>query len=420
MPRHGQNGPSTNVIPPSDGRWWLENVLIETTLMQTEDGGGRTLTEPAAVRIEDGVFSGVRMGERAPIGDLEVVDGAGLLLLPSLRDTHVHLDKTFYGGPWRAPTRSRPWPDRLKEEEKLLPEMSDEIPTRSNAILDLLVSHGTTRLVAHCNVDHVIGTRNVERVLDVLHKRDDVDWDVVAYPQHGLQRGRIKPLLAKALESGATMVGGLDPGSVEHDVDGVLETVFDLAARYDVGVDLHLHDSGTLGLYEMDRLSDVALRAGWEGRVSLSCAAALACGDPARVRATAAHLAEAGICVGTTMSVGGSAIPVAMLDDIGVQVSLGSDSIMDILTPFGQGDILEQLWVLAQRFQCYDEVSLARTLHFGAGDRARWSAAGTRTWPTQGEAADFMLIGASCSAEAIARRAPRHAVFHQGRTAYIR
>ncbi|SDS30259.1 amidohydrolase family protein [Microlunatus soli] len=390
---------------------WIEGVLIETKIIDTDDGA-RTLTEPAAIKIENGTFTEIRFGASAPSDAHTRMDADGMLMLPSLRDTHVHLDKTFYGGPWRAPIPGRHW---LAEEERLLPEMSENIPIRSNAILDLLISNGTTEVVAHCNVDHVIGTRNVERLLQVVRSRDDVDTAVVAYPQHGLQGGKIKPLLADALRAGASVIGGLDPGSRERDVDRTLDTIFDLAVEYDVGVDLHLHDPGTLGLFELDRVIDYTLQAGRQGRVSLSNANALANADAPTVRAMAERLAENRIGIGTTIGVGGSVIPISALSAAGVEVSLGSDSITDILTPFGQGDILEQVWMLAQRFGWSDERRLAQALLYGAGEPARWSADGRRAWPAVGDAADFLLVRASCTAEAVARRADRCHVFHRGR-----
>ena len=394
---------------------WIDNVLIETKIIDTDDGA-RTLTEPSAIKIENGVFAEIRIGESAPSAG-SVLNAGGLLLLPALRDTHVHLDKTFYGGPWRAPIPGRFW---LAEEERLLPEMSDNIPIRSNAILDLLISNGTTDVVAHCNVDHVIGTRNVERLLDVVRDRDDVSTKVVAYPQHGLQGDKIKPLLAEALLAGASVVGGLDPGSRERNVEQTLQTIFELAVEYDAGVDLHLHDPGTLGLFELDRLIDHTLDAGWQGRVSLSNANALASADPQTVRAMAERLAEARVGIGTTMGVGGSVIPIPELSAAGVEISLGSDSITDILTPFGQGDILEQVWMLAQRFGWSDERRLARALLFGAGEPGRWSEDDGRDWPAVGDHADFLLVRASCTAEAVARRAERERVFHRGSQVFPR
>ena len=394
--------------------YWLDNVRLEAAIVDT-DQGATTQARRVAVKVEGEAFAEIRVDGPAPRDGSLVVDADGLLILPALRDTHVHLDKTFYGGPWRAPIPGRHW---LAEEERLLPEMSENIPVRSNAILDLLVSRGTTGVVAHCNVDHVVGTRNVERLCEVVRHRDDVSVEVVAYPQHGLRQGRIVPLLALALEAGATVVGGLDPALVEGDIEKTLDAIFGLAVAHDVGIDLHLHDAGTLGLFELDRVIARTVDAGWQGRVQLSNAGALGNADQRAASALAARLAENRIAVSTTIGVGGSVIPVPLLFDAGVDVSLGSDSITDILTPFGQGDILEQVWMLAQRFGWSDERRLAQSLVFGAGEAARWTDDGHRPWPAVGGRASFMLVRATCTAEAVARRARREQVFHQGRRTF--
>lgn len=411
-----------------DGSWprgqssesmWVDNVLVETAIVDGDDGA-RTQSSLSALRVENGVFTEIAIGGSAPQNKpsdegTARIDGNGLLLLPSMRDTHIHLDKTFYGGPWRAPIPGRSW---LAEEERLLPEMSADIPIRSNAVLDLLVAHGTTEVVAHCNVDHIVGSLNVERVLEVTRQRNDVSTRVVAYPQHGLQGGKIKPLLIQALTAGATVVGGLDPGLLERNIELALDTVFGLAVDYDVDVDLHLHDGGSLGLFEIDRVIDHTIDIGWQGRVSLSNASALGNVAGGDIRARVDRLAAGGVAVGTTMGVGGSVIPIPLLREAGVEVSLGSDSITDILTPFGQGDILEQVWMLAQRFGWADELQLAKSLLFGAGEPARWTDDGHRAWPRVGDQASFLLVPASCTAEAVARRiGPRH-VFHRGRPTF--
>ncbi|MGV8611231.1 hypothetical protein ACV347_31500, partial [Pseudomonas aeruginosa] len=40
---------------------------------------------------------------------------------------------------------------------------------------------------------------------------------------------------------------------------------------------------------------------------------------------------------------------------------------------------------------------------------------GQRAWPKAGDAAEFVLVNASCAAEAVARLPARSATFHQGR-----
>ncbi|MGZ0148662.1 amidohydrolase family protein [Kribbella sp. WER1] len=391
--------------------WWLDRVGVETSIVQQADGAYETQVDSCALRIEDGVIVEVLRGRRAPDDGRRVFDADGMLLMPALRDTHIHLDKTFYGGPWRAPIPGRSW---LAEEERLLPEMSEQIPVRSNAILDLLISRGTTTVAAHCNVDHIVGTRNVERLLDVLRSRTDVDWTVIAYPQHGLRDGTIAPLLEQALGLGATVVGGIDPARIEGDVAKALDVTFGLAVDHGAGIDFHLHDGGSLGLYEISRILDFVEATGWQGKVALSNANALSGASPDSVRELASRLAAARVGVGTTVGVNGALLPFRALDEAGVDVSLGSDSIMDILTPFGPGDLVEQLWILAQRLGVSDEWGIAQTLHYAAGPAGRWQDDRTRAWPAAGDQASFFLTPATCSAEAIARRTPRRYVFHRG------
>lgn len=46
-------------------------------------------------------------------------------MLPAMRDMHIHLDKTFYGGPWRSLNRpaGTTIQDMIRLEQKLLPEL---------------------------------------------------------------------------------------------------------------------------------------------------------------------------------------------------------------------------------------------------------------------------------------------------------
>ena len=48
----------------------------------------------------------------------------GQLMLPAFRDMHIHLDKTFYGLPWRAPLPPEGmFMEIIAREEVLIPEL---------------------------------------------------------------------------------------------------------------------------------------------------------------------------------------------------------------------------------------------------------------------------------------------------------
>lgn len=133
--------------------YWIDNVLLEAGLIGEEDGSARSDTALGALRIADGRFAEVLWASRAPAEARNVIDAQGCLLLPGLRDMHVHLDKTYEGGAWRAPA---PWvsvPVRIAEKAALLPHLAATLQEGARALLDVMVSHGTTRVRSHCNVD---------------------------------------------------------------------------------------------------------------------------------------------------------------------------------------------------------------------------------------------------------------------------
>jgi cytosine/adenosine deaminase-related metal-dependent hydrolase len=103
-----------------------------------------------------------------------------------------------------------------------------------------------------------------------------------------------------------------------------------------------------------------------------------------------------------------------LLQEKGVRVRLGSDNIHDSWNPFGNGDILERLGRVIQVFEWYDEYSLSRSLKLITDGVTPLSDDGERIWPKPGDDATMVLVAASCSAEAIARRAARKKFLARG------
>ncbi len=110
----------------------------------------------------------------------------------------------------------------------------------------------------------------------------------------------------------------------------------------------------------------------------------------------------------------GRTIPIPLLHERGVKVWLGDDSITDHWSPFGKGDVLEKAGTLAERFHLVDEVELGQTLGFITGGVTPLNRNGERMWPRVGDEASVVFVDAGCSAEAVARRSERVAVFFKG------
>jgi len=93
---------------------------------------------------------------------------------------------------------------------------------------------------------------------------------------------------------------------------------------------------------------------------------------------------------------------------------VGSDNIYDAWRPFGNGDLLERVGRLANRFHLTDESALDQSLDFITKGITLLDSEGKRKWPLLGHEANMVLVDASCAVEATARRAQRIAVFFQG------
>lgn len=414
--------------------YWLRHVRLECGFRYEEDRISGTDTELCDLRIEDGVIQAIQpagvarasgaggagegdgaISSELPADELPEVDARGRLMLPAFREMHIHLDKTYYSGEWKAVKPSSSIFDRIREEEELLPKQLPYVESRAKALLSLILRFGSTHVRTHVNVDPVIGLCNLEATMQALDAfAGRMTHEVVAFPQHGLLRSGVERELREAMRRGATLVGGVDPGTVDGDVERSLQTLMDIAVEADAGIDLHLHDRGEIGLATMHRLADLTEQACWQGRVTVSHAFALT-GDPGEAAALADRMAALGMAVTSTVPIGTMQMPLPMLRDRGVAVGLGNDSITDHWSPFGTGDCLEKATRLAELYRFTAERPLARALGFITGGVLPLDEDGRRVWPAVGDAADAVFVAASCSAETVARRPKREAVLARGR-----
>lgn len=396
--------------------YWLTNVRLETGYQYENEVIVGTITQQFHVKIEAGKISAIISSEEKIQDGFPQADAKNHLMLPSFRDMHIHLDKTYYGGPWKAtmpPTKGIL--TRLEEERILLPGQLPVAEERAKKLLDLLIGAGSTQIRTHCNIDPIIGLKNLEATLRAVETYEDyAQVEIVAFPQHGLLRSDSVQLVREALKNGASLVGGVDPASIDLDIEKSLQTVMELAVEADADIDLHIHDPGHLGVFTFKRLAALTEEANWQGRVTISHALGLADVSTEEASHVAELLADRGISVTSSVPLGNT-IPIPLLHEKGVHVSLGDDSITDHWSPFGKGDSLEKVGTLAERFRMSNERSLGQALGFITGGITPLGKDGTYSWPQQGDAANFVLVDASCSAEAVARRAERKAVYFQGK-----
>ncbi|TFE01491.1 amidohydrolase [Jeotgalibacillus salarius] len=395
--------------------YWIVNATIETGFNH-ESRVTRTTTETAHLKIEHETITEVTSTYPAQT-NLPVIDAEGALLLPAFREMHIHIDKTYYSGPWKAvePAVNGIF-TRIEEEQTILKEQLPVAEERAKKMIELLLQNGHTHIRTHCNIDPVTGIENLKATVRALKAYEDyLTYEIVAFPQHGLLRSNAESLVRQAMEHGATHVGGVDPATVDRDINKSLETMFAIALDYQKDIDIHLHDPDSLGAFEMEQIADLVKKNSYEGRVTISHALALGDLKEKRLQQLTGILNDAKIDVTTTVPINRPTIPIPALWETGIPVSVGHDSITDHWSPFGTGNTIDKLATLGERFGISGEVGLNQLLKYATGGVNPLSSEGQQQWPKHGDAASFMLVDAVCSAEAIARRKPIKAVFGKGK-----
>ncbi len=394
--------------------YWLTNVKLETGYTYEEAKISQTETEICSLLIEDGRIKRIISGIAQEEGML-TFDANRLLVLPAFEEMHIHIDKTYYSGPWKACMPAENIFTRFNEEKTILPKQLATAQDRAENMLELLLRNGATNIRTHCNVDPVIGLRNLEATLAALGTyKDRLSGRIVAFPQHGLLRSNSMQLVKDAMRMGAQLVGGVDPATVDNDIEKSLHTIMDIAVEFNADVDIHLHDANNLGTFTMKRLASLTEEAGWQGRVTISHALGLGGVTDKEAEEVAERLAALKIDIISTVPIGKQVIPIPLLDRKGVKVSLGNDSITDHWSPFGTGDMLQKVNRLAERFGWSDERSLGKALRFITGGKETLNNEGKRVWPNVGDEASFVLTNATCAAEAVARQTEKRVVMYKG------
>jgi cytosine/adenosine deaminase-related metal-dependent hydrolase len=338
----------------------MSDLLI--TNVRPEDGA------PADILITGGRIAEIGPGLTAPPGT-PVKDGDGAIALAPFVEPHVHLDKILWGLPWHpinVPAGLRAMIDNEVEIRRNLPYSVED---RAGRLMRQCVAMGSTHIRSHIDISTFYKLDNVHRVLAAWEKmKDAVGLELVAFPQTGMM---IDPgcagLMEAALDEGVSVIGGIDPGTIDGDPKGHLDTIFGMADRKGAKIDIHLHEPGELGLYEMNLICDRTAALGLQGRVVVSHAFCLGDGPPDKVAAMIDRLAS--LQIGIISAVPGEIAfpPMFRLADRGVPCALASDSIRDTWNPHGNGDMLDRCWLFAFRSWCRTDAELLACLDMGRG-----------------------------------------------------
>ena len=346
----------------------------------------------------------------------ERIDIGGALLTPGMVDGHIHLDKTLLGLPFQPHRPGDTVAERIAREKELRRETRYSVEDRARRLIGQVVAYGTTALRSHVDIDSEVGLSGLHALLRVREaSRALIDIQIVAFPQSGIIADPgVGDLLDQAIRDGADLVGGLDPAGIDNDVNGHLDAIFAIAERRGVGLDIHLHDPGPLGCFELRQIAERTSAAGLTGRVAVSHAFALGAVDEAEFARTAEALARADVAIMTNGPGPVPMPPIKRLVAAGVRIFAGSDNIRDAWSPYGNGDMIERAMMIGYRQGLNADADLE--LAFGLGNGAAAQVLGLVHHGLRiGATADLVAIPASSIPEAVAAHPPRALVMKRGR-----
>jgi len=208
------------------------------------------------IGIAGGKIAAVGEGAAASSNSAPELDIAGDLVLPGLVDGHMHLDKTLTGLPWMGHAAGPTRMSRIETDKTILPHLPISTEERAGNLIRECVARGTTHLRTHVDIDLESGLAKLEGVLAAPERyRDRVTVQTVAFPQSGVMRcPGVLDLLDAAVRNGADLVGSIDPLEIDRDPKGQLDGIFAIAARHGVGLDIHLHEPGEMGLFNVQEI----------------------------------------------------------------------------------------------------------------------------------------------------------------------
>jgi cytosine deaminase len=395
----------------------MQRVVYQEVLMQTLFLDCRLPDGTAGdILVNNGIVTDIRTDLAAQQEDADIIDVQGALVLPGLVDGHAHLDKTLMGLPWLPHPAEPERQSRIETEKRLRAEFPLSVKERAANLIPQAVALGTTAIRTHVDIDPAIGLANLHGILAAKEAfKEHVDIQIVAFPQSGVMGcPGTAELLEAAIQDGADLVGGIDPLTLDGDLDGQLDTLFGIAERRGVGIDVHIHDAGPNGLVEITAMAERVSVYGITDCVTVSHGFCLGGAGEADLERVANLMANNGM---TLVTHGGGASPlppVKWLRDKGITVFAGNDNVRDTWSPYGNGDMLERAMLVAWRAGFRTDADLA--LAFDTASSAGAQALGLEGYGlTVGCRADFFCVASETLAEAIVNRPARALVVKSGR-----
>lgn len=233
----------SGVSMPNGTKSVLKNVRLETGFEYNQSGTvTSTKTDLFSIEIENGKITKISPNQPQL---KNAIDAKGYLMLPSFKDMHIHLDKTFYGDKWQAVRRgSGGIKGMIALEQQMLPEMLKNSTHKAEKLIELLQSKGTAFARSHVNIEptsKLNSLKNLQIALD--NKKKGFGAELVAFPQHGVFYTESAAFMKEAAKGDIDFIGGLDPFNVDGAIEKTMDFTVQLALDHHKGIDIHLHET---------------------------------------------------------------------------------------------------------------------------------------------------------------------------------
>jgi len=400
-----------------NGKLILKNVRLETGFEYEEGEVVSTKTDLFLVETENGKIT--KIAPNNP--KAKAVDAKGFLMLPAFKDMHIHLDKTFYGDKWQAVRKRKGGvKGMIALEEQIMPEILKNSTYKAEKMIELIQSKGTAFARSHVNIEptsKLDSLKNLQRALD--NKKKSFGAEIVAFPQHGVFYKNSVPYLKEAAQMNIDFIGGVDPYTIDGAIEKTIDFTVQLALDHQKGIDIHLHETGESGLKTVEYLIDkVNENPSLKGKTFFSHCFVLGKLDKIKQEEIAEKLGNAQVGIASTIPIGNLIMPLPTLQKHNVTVYTGNDSIIDHWNTYGTGSVLEKANLYAQLYGQSTEFLLSRSLKLATANLTPLDDKGVQQWPKTGDDADFVLLNASCSAEAVSRISNVESLIYRGNVVF--
>jgi cytosine deaminase len=381
-------------------------------------------TEPVDLAVDGGTLVAAE-GQEAR----ETIDLGGRLVTPPLIEPHIHLDAVLTVGQPRQNLSGSLfegiaiWAERVKDLSL------DDVKERVRQVLRWQVANGVQTVRSHVDVcdPELTALRALVELRDEV--RDMIGLQLVAFPQQGiLGFPNGQDLMRRAVELGADVVGGIPHYELTRE-DGVASVEFALALADEHGlmVDIHCDETDDDHSRFVEVMVKETIRRGMSGRVTASHTTAMHSYNAAYAYRLINNIARAGLNMVTnpldnavlqgrfdTGPIRRGHTRVKQLQEAGVTVCIGHDSVMDPWYPLGYGDPLQAAFVLAHLGHMSGAEELPRLIDMITVDPAKALALQeNRLRP--GDPADLVVFDAPTDVDALRLVARRTLVLRGGR-----